>query len=656
MIKVNVRIGKRTCAALLAITLLTAGCAVQTPAAPETGDTLTEAGGSDMADENSLRTDGTGTGGNEEAGGSAIPEIMPAGAAAAAADNGTASEAKEPQEAVPLKDLFADSFRMGVAVQAIDHWNDPTAEIGNPGKEELIKQEFNSMTFGNEWKPAYNFDSASPTLYKTDPAAEELLTWAKENGVPVRGHTLVWHSQCNPNIFAKDFKATTNGSPTTDWNAKLDPDCLVDASTLIKRLRTYIRGVMEYTYSKGFADTVYAFDVINEATEEKNPDGLRGSYYYQIIGPDFLYYCFLFAREAELDYAKEYASLYGLNAETDDLSTIMPKLFYNDYNEWFPARVSIIKRFVSEDVFNEGQKLIKSGAIAADGDGTLAGDGLIDGIGMQGHLDDTQNIDQYIRALNTYSEIVDEVHITELDVGETASGDFAEQKQAAFINEFFRRLLAAKKEGAKLTSVTWWGLTDDASWRKGANPLLYHGDLSAKPAYEALQMAARGEVYDAKNPPSLRDASDMILDFEPKVVDGTLTNPEPGDLGFYSRGSGHQSALEFVNDDNHTEGAPIGRCLKVSREESDATVRLDISRFIGETIDISIWVKTADSAVTLGAAGDSDTVLSTTSSNGEWVEIKGACKLNEGLQSASLYIETDGSADVFIDDVSVQVF
>ncbi|MCR5179160.1 MAG: endo-1,4-beta-xylanase [Lachnospiraceae bacterium] len=587
----------------------------------------------------------------EAAGDTGIPEIMPAEKAEASGDGKT--DVSGAHETLPLKELFADDFKMGVAVQAIDHWNDPTAEIGNPDKEELIKREFNSMTFGNEWKPAYNFDSTSPTLYKTDPAAEELLTWAKKNGIPVRGHTLVWHSQCNPNIFAKDFKAVSNGSPTTDWNAKLDPDCLVDSSTLVKRLRTYIRGVMEYTYSAGFADTVYAFDVINEASEEKNADGLRESYYYQIIGPDFLYYCFLFAREAELDYAKEYAALYGLDAETDDLSSIMPKLFYNDYNEWFPARSAAIRRFISEDVYNEDQKLIKSDAIAKDGDGTIAGDGLIDGIGMQGHLDDTQNIDQYIRALHAYSEIVDEVHITELDVGETASGDFAEQKQAAFVNEFFRRLLKAKEEGAKLTSVTWWGLTDDASWRRGANPLLYHGDLSEKPAYEALQLAARGEEYDASNPPSLRDSSDMIFDFEPKMVDGTLTNHKPEDLGFYSRGSGHQSALRFVNDDNHTEGAPIGRCLKVTREESDATVRLDISRFIGETINISIWVKTADSAVTLGVSGDSDTVLSTTAQTGDWVEIKGACRLNEGLQSASLFIETDGNSDILVDDVYV---
>ena len=55
---------------------------------------------------------------------------------------------------VELDELYKDYFRIGVAVQAIDHWNDKTAEIGNPDKEALIDRCFNSMTFGNELKPA----------------------------------------------------------------------------------------------------------------------------------------------------------------------------------------------------------------------------------------------------------------------------------------------------------------------------------------------------------------------------------------------------------------------------------------------------------------------------------------------------------------------
>lgn len=87
---------------------------------------------------------------------------------------------------------------------------------------------------------------------------------------------------------------------------------------MLERLKTYIYGVLEYTYRNGYADIIYAWDVVNEACDESQPDGLRNSYWYQIIGPDYLYYCFLYAREAEVLYSNQYASLYGLNPETDD--------------------------------------------------------------------------------------------------------------------------------------------------------------------------------------------------------------------------------------------------------------------------------------------------------------------------------------------------
>ncbi|MCR5094901.1 MAG: endo-1,4-beta-xylanase [Lachnospiraceae bacterium] len=627
---------RRTGAMILTAVLLTvsAGCASdqgQPPVTSVSGIAPTENAGSSAGDD--------------------IPEIQPA--AQPDIDISQEPPVDQGQEA-PMKDLYADAFRIGVAVQAIDHWNDPTAEIGNPDKEELICREFNSMTFGNEWKPAYNFDAASPTLYKTDRAAEELLTWAKEHEMPVRGHTMVWHSQVDPSIFAKDFRATADGSVTKDEKKTLDEACLVSRDVLIERLRTYIYGMMEYTYKNGFASTVYAFDVLNEATDEARPDGLRESYWYKIIGPEFIYYCFLFAREAEVTYAHEYAALYGLDPNSDDLSPILPKLFYNDYNEWYDQRITTITRFLTQDRYNEGGKLIKSDVIAADGDGTIVGDGLIDGIGMQGHLDDTQNIDQYIKALRAYDSIVSEVQITELDVGETGTGEMAETKQAAFCNAFFRALLEERRNGVNLTAVTWWGLTDDASWRRGANPLLFHGDLSAKPAYEALQMAHRGEIYDEENPPLTHDTTPLFYDFEPSVSSG-MSVIKPEDFGFTSRGSGHQAALSFANKVNHTPDAPIGRSLLVSRAERDATVRMDISRFIGETVTISMYVKTEDSRIVLGVTGDSSTVLASASSGPDWTLVEATCKLNEGLTSASVYLETDGSADIYIDDVAVHI-
>ncbi|MBO4900302.1 MAG: endo-1,4-beta-xylanase [Lachnospiraceae bacterium] len=555
-----------------------------------------------------------------------------------------------------LDDLYSDYFRIGVAVQAIDHWNDPTAEIGNPDKEDLIDRCFNSMTFGNELKPAYNFDPKSETLFTVDRAAEELLIWAKEHDMPVRGHTLVWHSQVNPAIFAKDFKATVNGKETTDWDAKLDEDCLVSRDELIKRLKTYIYGAIEYTYAGGFGDVIYAWDVVNEAVDEKSEGGFRNSYWKQIIGPEFLYYSFLFAREACVKYSREYADLYGIDSSDPDAdySAIMPELFYNDYNEWFSAKSEVIVRFISEDQFNPGQSMIKSDVIAEGGNGTILGDGLIDGIGMQGHLDSTQNINEYTRALEKYDECIGNVHITELDVGINGNGDAAYYKQAQFYYKFFTALMDEVDNGIGLSCVTFWGLTDDASWRRGANPLLFNANLSAKSAYDALVMAGNRQEFALEDVSGGGNSTDISVDFEPEEdTDGfNIVNLEQ--IGLMSRGSGHQSKLMLLTTQNHTEGANPGYAVRVSRSESDATAKLDLSGLVGEYVKFEVWILTEDPTVVVGFEGDGGIYdLERTSSTGDWQKISGAFRIPEDWSGASLYFETDGAGDFFLDDITV---
>lgn len=553
-----------------------------------------------------------------------------------------------------LDEVFGDDFKVGVAVQAIDHWNDPTAEIGNPDKEELIRQQFNSITFGNELKPAYNFDKDSKALFTVDPAAEELLSWGKENGIPVRGHCLVWHSQVNPSIFAKDFVALSGGRETFSEKDELDGDCLVTREELLERLRTYIRGAMEYVYANGYGDVVYAWDVVNEAVDEKEDDGLRRSYWYRIIGPDYLYYCFLYAREAEIEFSRQYAADYGLDPE-GDLSAIQPKLFYNDYNEWYASRAKIIVRFLTEDPFNEGHAKVESPVINKDGDGTIYGDGLVDGVGMQGHLDDTQNLDTYMKALEEYDAAVHLVHITELDVGKTSHGSDAEFKQAKFFYDFFTRLKEERAKGVNLDCVTFWGLTDDASWRHGADPLLFYGNLDKKPAFDACVMAAKGEEFTREQTGTVASADSLNCDFEPYKAEGALKTWTPKDAGFYSRGSGHQANLTLINTDNHTEGAAIGFCLRVQRNEADATAKLDLSAFAGKTVEIRLFAKTEDKAIHVGFEnGGEPAELVNATSTGDWQEIHTAVKIPADADGCSLYLETDGNADILIDDVSVK--
>ncbi len=554
-----------------------------------------------------------------------------------------------------LDDLYQDYFRFGAACEAISHWNDKNKEIGNPAKEELISTVFNSITCGNEMKPAYNFDPESESLLSFDHAAKEMLDWAVAHDMGMRGHTLLWHSQVNPAIFAKDFEAYEGGKLTRSDKAELDEECLVDRETLLARLKTYIYSVMEYTYQNGYARTIYAWDVVNEAADESNEDGLRRSYWYKIIGPDYLYYAFLYAREAETIYAKQYAADYGLDAETDDLSEIMPKLFYNDYNEWFEDRSNKIVKFLTQDKWNENHSKVQSDVILPDGDGTIYGDGLIDGIGMQGHLSDTQDIDQYMRALQKYSAAVDQVHITELDVGCSRTDETAWYYQAEFYYEFFTRLIAEVQNGAKLTSVTVWGLTDDASWRVDANPLLFYGNLEKKPAFDAVVMAAKGEAFNMTVADTLPEAGDVLIDFEPYAEGGKVKNVELKEAGILGRGTGHQASLKIEQKVNHTEGAPIGFALKVSRNEQDASVKFDVSRYAGKTITVTMHVKTEDKTIRMGLDTGSDSVLVETDAAGEWTELSTVCAIPEDVRAAFIFIETDGAADFYVDDIAIVI-
>ena len=61
----------------------------------------------------------------------------------------------------------------------------------------------------------------------------------------------MWHAQVNPSIFAKDFKAYSGGNLTVSDTDVLDEDCLVSREVLLERLKTYIYGVLEYTYRNG---------------------------------------------------------------------------------------------------------------------------------------------------------------------------------------------------------------------------------------------------------------------------------------------------------------------------------------------------------------------------------------------------------------------
>lgn len=334
-----------------------------------------------------------------------------------------------------IKDVYEDYFTIGFAATVSETTLD---------SQKLMKEQFNSFTTGNELKPDSLLDydkCTSDPKYDDNPQitlknAKYLLEFAKEAGMPMRGHTLVWHSQTPRWFFSKDYSM-----------AKDAP--LVSKELMLKRMENYIKNVLGYIQTN-YPGLIYAWDVVNEAVEvaDGQPGSYRSkeSYWYQIIGEEFL--------EKAFEYARKYA-----NPEV--------KLFYNDYNTEQASKMNAIIDIA---------KMLKS-------------KGLIDGIGLQSHIGDrSPSITDIESSIRKYAELELEIQITELDMFMTDNSQEALMKQASRYKRLFLTLKNLKDKGiANITNITFWGVSDDTSWLNKPGvpnyPLLFDQYLLQKPAF-----------------------------------------------------------------------------------------------------------------------------------------------------------------------------
>uniref|UniRef100_A0A7C5V2R5 Beta-xylanase n=1 Tax=Caldicellulosiruptor owensensis TaxID=55205 RepID=A0A7C5V2R5_9FIRM len=341
--------------------------------------------------------------------------------------------AKEPEWEIPsLCQQYSQYFSIGVAI--------PYRVLQDPVESAMVLKHFNSITAENEMKP----DALQRTEGNfTFDIADQYVNFAQQNGIGIRGHTLVWHSQV-PDWFFQH----SDGTP-------LDPNNPDDKQLLRDRLKNHIQTVMSRYKGK-----VYAWDVVNEAIDESQPDGYRRSEWYRILGPtpetngipEYIVLAFQYARQTDPD----------------------AKLFYNDYNTETPKKRQFIYNMVTK----------------------LHEMGLIDGVGLQGHINvDSPTVKDIETTINLFSTIPGlEIQITELDISVYTSSsqryDTLPQdvmiKQAMKFKELFEML---KRHSDRITNVTLWGLKDDYSWlSKDRNnwPLLFDNNYQAKYNYWAI--------------------------------------------------------------------------------------------------------------------------------------------------------------------------
>lgn len=286
-----------------------------------------------------------------------------------------------------LKDKYKDYFLIGTAV---DHMNIET-------EKELLIEQFNSITCENQMKFGCVFTKENTYKLKR---ADKIYNFAKENGMSIRGHNLVWHNQTPYHIF--------NETP----------------NKVEEIFRNHIRTMNEH-----YGDVIKNWDVVNEAIEDKSECYLRKSVWKEKFGEEYIKKVFTIARE-------ELPESTGL--------------FYNDYNEYIPEKRNKIVRLIKE--LNSENKLV-------DGIGMQCHVNLyyptIDlmretleiyaELGLRIHITEMD--------LSFYSfDDKSKMHYPEKEL---------EEKHAKLYGEYFSLFREFKDY---IDNVTLWGVTDNYTW------------------------------------------------------------------------------------------------------------------------------------------------------------------------------------------------
>ena len=321
-----------------------------------------------------------------------------------------------------LKEAYAEKFDFGAAV--------PQFAFNDPQLKQLMIDQFSILTPENELKPQSVLDvNNCKKLAKDDETAvavhfggaKPLLDFAKENGIKVHGHVLVWHGQTPEEFFHEGYDVSKP---------------LVSREVMLGRLENYIREVLTWT-NENYPGVIVSWDVVNEAIDD-GTNWLRNSNWYKTIGKDFLARAF--------EYARKYAAEGTL-------------LYYNDYNTAYPAKLKGIIKLLEE----------------------LIPEGNIDGYGFQMHHSAGEpSMEMITNAVEQIAALGIKLRVSELDVGIGNATEEQLMKQKEKYKDVMKLML---RFADQTEAVQVWGLTDNMSWRTGQFPLLFDRNRNPKPAF-----------------------------------------------------------------------------------------------------------------------------------------------------------------------------
>ena len=333
-------------------------------------------------------------------------------------------EAVAVEDMPSIREAYAGKFDFGAAV--------PRYAFGDPQLKALMLRQFSILTPENELKPDSVLDvQASRKLLKETgdetavavhfDAAATLLDFARENGLKVHGHVLVWHSQTPEDFFHEGYDRSRP---------------LVSREIMLGRLENYIREVLTQTEER-YPGVIVSWDVVNEAIDDGTNRVRSTSPWTRTIGEDHVQRAF--------EYARKYAADGVL-------------LYYNDYNTPVPAKLAGITKLLE----------------------ALIAEGNIDGYGFQMHYSNGEpSMTQISKAVGQIAGLGLKLRVSELDIGASRTEAGLTQQKARYTE--IMKLMLSYAEQTEAVQV--WGLTDGMSWRAGQYPLLFDVQRNPKPAF-----------------------------------------------------------------------------------------------------------------------------------------------------------------------------
>lgn len=232
---------------------------------------------------------------------------------------------------------------------------------------ELMKYHFNSMTAANEMK-AYSMlneagskekyvdESSMPVINFTN--ADIIMDFAKDNGIKVRGHVLVWDADMCDWFFREGYD-TSKGYATKE--------------VVTARLKSYIKQVLVH-FEQKYPGVIYCWDVVNEAVSDGEGEHADGdarmvrttrdgkvNRFYEILGDHYVEDTFKYTYEIIQEQKGAHPGLADI------------KLYYNDFSTFYPTKRDAICELVKS--INQTLPNSEGGYVK-----------LCDGVGMQSYI------------------------------------------------------------------------------------------------------------------------------------------------------------------------------------------------------------------------------------------------------------------------------